>query len=980
MATAQLNTVIRHIRLLAHAEPEGASADGDLLERFIVCHDEAAFRALVARHGQLVLSVCRHVLNHDADAEDAFQATFLVLAQNAASIRKQEALASWLHGVAYRIAMKAKRDAARRRVRERQAPARPHDKPSSETSLRELQIVLDEEIQRLPDKFQAPFVLCCLEGKSIAEAGEHLGWKTGTVSGRLAEARKLLQRRLARRGLTLSAALCVTALAQDAASAALPAKLVTTTVKAAMHYMLKGTIAGVVSKEVAALVQGVARTMVAAKMKVATVLLVAVGIAGAGAGLLSARQTASTAVADQTNDAARPVDAAAAPGPDKADTLAVRGRVEDRDGKPIPGAKLYLSFYTSKKVEPAARAVTNANGQFGFQFVKTEIDSPGWRDEPWRMSVVVAVADGYAPDWVETEKAEKGVLKLRLPKEEFPIRGQVVDLEGRPVAGVTVRRQRIETTPDEDLGAFVRGWKTSRYAAIHQAARKSLPNLAILGLEEKVQTDRDGKFELRGVGRERLVSLRVEGPTIQAQTIYVVPRSADEVKALMLDRRDRMNAEIDPGPALYPPTFRLVANPTRPIIGKVCDARTGKPLAGVHINGSAERGWWQNHVSTQTDAQGHYQLLGLAKAESYRLTAFASEGNAYLPAGKKVRETQGLEPIAVDFEMARGVRVEGRMIDKATGKPLRGAIWYVPLAGNKSLGTTPGSDFYRFVSASHNADKDGKFNLVVLPGFGAIFGRAGNDDDNRYQQAHIHAEDRGKPYAGKDKGLGEYLFGADGHYETISDKNEYQLIDPPPDAERITCNLELDPGKTRTGTVLGPDGQPLAGATVVGVSEIFPRAIPLPTAAFAIHALDVKRPRTILFFHKERKLARHLDVRGDSSEPLQVRLEPFASLTGRVVDGAGKPIEGASVQLVEMDANGFRISYKDASPFYQSSTKPTTTGSDGKFRLEEVLPGLKCYLFVVKDNRLLHQGRPSDKLAGRPGGTKDIGDIKVRGD
>ena len=254
MATAQLNSVIRHIRLLAHAEPERALADGELLERFIVRHDEAAFSALVARHGQLVLSVCRHVLNHHADAEDAFQATFLVLAQNAASIRKQEALASWLHGVAYRIAMKAKRDASRRRARERQAPARPHDKPSSETSLRELQVVLDEEIQRLPDKLQAPFVLCCLEGKSIAEASEHLGWKTGTVSGRLAEARKLLQRRLARRGLTLSAALCVTALAQDAAAAALPAKLVTATVKAAMHYMLKGTIVGVVSKEVAALV------------------------------------------------------------------------------------------------------------------------------------------------------------------------------------------------------------------------------------------------------------------------------------------------------------------------------------------------------------------------------------------------------------------------------------------------------------------------------------------------------------------------------------------------------------------------------------------------------------------------------------------------------------------------------------------------------------------------------------------------------
>src|SRR5439155_1294205 len=161
----------------------------------------------------------------------------------------------------------------------------------------------------------------------------------------------------------------------------------------------------------------------------------------------------------------------------------------------------------------------------------------------------------------------------------------------------------------------------------------------------------------RGVGRERLVSLRVEGPTIQAQTIYIVPRSTDEVKALMLDRRERMNEEFDPGPALYPPSFRLVANPTRLIVGKVCDARSGKPLPG--------------------------------------------------------------------------------------------SIWYVPLAGNKSLGTTPGSDFYRFVLQSTSSDKDGKFSVVVLPGFGALFGRAGNNDDNRYQQAHIHPQDRGKPYAGK---------------------------------------------------------------------------------------------------------------------------------------------------------------------------------------------------------------------------------------
>src|SRR5262249_32349494 len=252
-----------------------------------------------------------------------------------------------------------------------------------------------------------------------------------------------------------------------------------------------------------------------------------------------------------------------------------------------------------------------------------------------------------------------------------------------------------------------------------------LPNLTVVGLDETVKTGADGRFQLPGVGRERVVGLRIEGPGLQAQTVYIVPRSAEEVKGLMLSRRERVNEELDPGPALYSPSFRHVANPTRPIIGKVYDAKTGKPLSGVHVSGASERGWWQNHVSAETDARGEYRLVGLGKAELYRLTAFTSEGHAYLPAGKKVSETPGLEPIVQDFQMVRGVRVEGRLTDKATGKPLRGAIWYVPLSGNKSIDKTPGADFFRFVSQSTSSDNKGKFSVVVLPGFGALFGRAG---------------------------------------------------------------------------------------------------------------------------------------------------------------------------------------------------------------------------------------------------------------
>jgi RNA polymerase sigma factor (sigma-70 family) len=259
--STRLKRVVQRIREVTEAVP-----DADLLQRFARHRDEAAFATLVRRHGEMVLGVCRRVLKNGSDAEDCFQATFLVLARKAGSLRRPESLANWLYGVAYRVARKARVAAARRRAKEANAPPRPE--PTEDA---EVLAVLDEELSRLPDAYRAAVILCDLQGKTRREVAQELRCAEGTVASRLARGRALLAERLTRRGVTLSAGLCLTT--------PVSASLVASTVSLAVGRTTSGPVV--------ALTEGIMRAMLLNKLKVVAVLLAAAVLSSAGL-LLSA--------------------------------------------------------------------------------------------------------------------------------------------------------------------------------------------------------------------------------------------------------------------------------------------------------------------------------------------------------------------------------------------------------------------------------------------------------------------------------------------------------------------------------------------------------------------------------------------------------------------------------------------------------------------------------------------------------------------
>jgi RNA polymerase sigma factor (sigma-70 family) len=945
MGNSQLQSVVEHIRNLAAPELTNDRTDQELLRDFSSRRDQAAFTILVKRHASMVLGICHRVLNHAQDAEDAFQATFLLLARKPTAIRKQTALASWLHSVAYRTAMRAKRDSARRRFHEKRVAPMARTPATSELALRELQALLDQEIERLAEKYKAPFVLCCLEGKSKTEAANELGWKVGTVSSRLAYARKFLQTRLSRRGVSLSAALGAVALTPDGASAAVPGLLIDGTVKAALEYATgKGALDGLISAEVASLVKGVAKSMAISKFKSALVLMLGMSIAATGIGTFTHHLLAESK-GGETTEAQPPSADKPTPQPHAepaAATGTVRVVVLDPNGKPLPGARVQAQIWTEEKPFHTDRDYeTDATGVAQVQLPKSFTTLRLYaRKKPFATLLA---------GWEKKELASGAKVPAEYLFRMEPAvsaGGRIVDEHGKPIASARVR---------------VMMNLANHLKPANSDGRVHYDNWLAAGANE-AKTDAEGRWRIDNVPNHPQTELHVN----VSHREYL----SDEDWQRIQQAAGITTATLRQGTATVTMKRGII------VAGRVTDLDS-KPVRDALVF-HGEGPYLDDPTNpTSTGADGRFRLPALARGQ----TTMAVLAPGWAPQVRRLDLQPGLAP--QEFRLKPGKAIRLRIVDVAA-KPIPHAdVVVVGLGGSKLLlnffqpPRTPDTQVPRYAGpdgvwewtwAPEESVKlqvglkrfgDNELEIaggapertVVLKTEHRITGRVTDAVTGKpiprftvipvdvFRKDFLCAE-RNNSVPGKDGRLQYLAQRTDIALRLRVEAPGYRTQDGPEfrvgDATSRTQDFRLKPSRPITGVVLGTSGQAASKVTVL-------LAVPTETVRLGYgqnHQTTTDAAGRFEFPDPGESIA--VLARADSgfafaefpADHLDVgtlRLRPWASVRGQFRDG-GRPVPGATIIL-----NPIRIDTLDRPSIY--GWTQTVTGPDGRFEFPRAAPG-----------------------------------------
>jgi hypothetical protein len=619
---------------------------------------------------------------------------------------------------------------------------------------------------------------------------------------------------------------------------------------------------------------------------------------------------------------------AKAPAGPVAESLAVSGRVLGPDGRPIVGARLSVWTGAEKK---NLSDTTGKDGRFRVAVRRAEL-----RDR----AALVATADGFGPDWLDLDRLPAAGTEavLKLSRDDVPIVGRLINLEGRPIAGVTVRVRRLEKRVDDgDLDLFIatkRKWAQGDYA--RGADMKTLPAAALPG-PQSATTDADGKVRLTGFGRERVVSLEIEGPQVEPIYLEVLTRT-DKVEGLASGNE---NDDVTGA------TFERIVPPGKAVVGSVRETGTGKPVAGLRVT--------CGRCSARTDADGRYRIDGPRKRPEYTV---AVSGVPYFGVTKTgIGDTPGFTPVTVDFELERGVAIRGRVLDKDSGKPVAGIVKYLAFADNPALKTVSALGPTAWI------EEDGSFAITGLPGRGVL---AVDADEDNYRKFEPAADWDLVPAINWIPGVS--------HAFVRIDASEG-------DAKSTALEIRLEPAAQVSAEVSGPDGKPFTGYYVGGLTASSRGSVawmrPRNTPTFVVRGLD--KDRTVVVVSKDLKFGKVQQFMIGTAGPVGIKLEPVAALTGRATDADGRPLANVKVRATLDRSAGTRLPVHlsfDSARWVRDMQPGTETDAAGKFRLTGLLPGLAYTLTItVADREVFRRDGVSPPEAGA---TQDVGDLTAK--
>jgi hypothetical protein len=481
-------------------------------------------------------------------------------------------------------------------------------------------------------------------------------------------------------------------------------------------------------------------------------------------------------------------------------------------------------------------------------------------------------------------------------------------------------------------------------------------SLEVPPVSQKVTTDDHGRFQIAGIGRNRLLKVRLDGPTIASQQLYILTRAGEPLE--VVDDNAMAGYGVPSSRTLYyAAAFKHVASPTRPIVGVVRDKDTKQPLAGVTLKGTSykqTKNLLYDHISlpeTTTDEQGRYRLTGTRLGHRIKITFVPRDDQPYLRTEVNAPDASGLGPVTVNIDVKRGVWIEGKITDNATGKPLQGYVKYIASRNNPRY-QEAATTFSGFNGGLWNVRADGCYRVVGLPGPGLLALQRGDD--------YLTVDQREGTDGIDDKNSSIPAWDAARY-------NAFARINPANDANKVTCDIMLDPGATYTGTLLDPDGHPLAGARAYGTSRWWHFELPaLKSAEFTVRAYNSRRPRPVLFYHAEKRLVGVFDVPKDQIKPVIVKMQPGATVTGRLVDADGQPRANVSLHLV------FHVG--TSAPFWDNLPGEVRTDKNGQFRIEGLFPGYEFKLQDhVGDRLYVNLGKSL-----RSGATTNLGDVQAK--